>query len=279
MLLVQGFYKCPIFANHPFGLTKNSNSYVVFNEGESRFLPTFVWAPCGELSEHFVRAVSDRDTSHLQHSEVWSDTTFMTSQKPQKENSMMLALLLFLGAAGLVFAYLSSEEKAPKKTGAPASVKSEKFEKSVNRHLMLTNERIEMARQRMQIENSQALNADFSSTRPQQAYENPNRLDLSQDTRAQEIAEELGRAGRREESMSPHDIVQKELFNADQAQEYSQAYKEEYARQFVENARRGGYKVILSEDLSRVIKVIPIRNPSNSMNLFEDSGSGSGAIQ
>ncbi len=189
----------------------------------------------------------------------------------------MLALLLFLGAAGLVFAYLSGEESTPRKV-APRSVKSERYEKSVNRHLMITNERIEMARQRMQIE-AQVLSSEFSSTRPQQAYENPNRLDLSQDTRAQEIAEELGRGAHRQEGLSPHDVVQRELFNADQLQEYTQAYKEEYARQFVENARRGGYKVILSEDLSRVIKVIPIRNPSNSMNLFESGGSGAGAIQ
>ncbi len=45
----------------------------------------------------------------------------------------------------------------------------------------------------------------------------------------------------------------------------------------VENARRGGYKVILSEDLSRVISVTPLRIPSqNGMELFN---TGQGAVQ
>ncbi|WP_374001033.1 hypothetical protein [Bdellovibrio bacteriovorus] len=188
----------------------------------------------------------------------------MESQKPQKENSMFLALLLFVGAAAMIFVYLGTSDPPKKVAGAPAAAKSEKFEKSVNRHLMLTNEKMEMARQRMQVENARLMNSDFSETKAQAAYENDRRLDLSTDTRAQELAEELGRGSRREEAMSPHDIVQKELFNAEQAQEYSQAYKEEYARQFIENARRGGYNIILSEDLSRVLSVTPIRNPSNS---------------
>ncbi|WP_374034562.1 hypothetical protein ACES2I_01040 [Bdellovibrio bacteriovorus] len=196
----------------------------------------------------------------------------MTSQKPQKENSMLLALLLFVGAAVMVFVYLGSEDPPKKVASAPAAAKSEKFEKSVNRHLMLTNEKMEMARQRMQVENARLMNTDFNSTTAQSAYHNENRLDLTSDTRAQELAEELGRGTRKEETLSPHDIVQKELFNAEQQAEYSQAYKEEYARQFVENARRGGYRVILSEDLSRVLSVTPIRNPSGgSMNVFDYS--------
>ncbi|WP_374031751.1 hypothetical protein [Bdellovibrio bacteriovorus] len=40
----------------------------------------------------------------------------MTSQKPQKENSMLLALLLFVGAAVMIFVYLGSEDP-PKKSG------------------------------------------------------------------------------------------------------------------------------------------------------------------
>lgn len=186
----------------------------------------------------------------------------MSSQKPQKENSMLLALLLFVGAAVMIFAYLGTDDPVKKVPTAPIAAKSEKFERSVNRHLMLTNENMEMARQRMQVENARLMNTDFNSTQAQQAYQNDNRLDLSSDTRAQELAEELGRGSRKEQSLSPHDIVQKEMFNAEQQAEYSQAYKEEYARQFVENARRGGYRVILSEDLSRVLSVTPIRNPS-----------------
>lgn len=192
-------------------------------------------------------------------------------QKP-KENSMMLALLLFLGATGLVFAYLQSEEPAPAVSKTPASVQSEKFEKSVNRHLMFTNEKMELERKRMQLENAQLMNADFNSTKPQEAYQNHNHLRQDVDTRSADIANELGRGDKIADMYSPHDVVQREIYDAQQDAEYRQAYREEYARQFIENARRGGYNVKLSEDLSRVISVQPISGAQKGMELFSGSG-------
>lgn len=200
----------------------------------------------------------------------------MSNDKPQKEKSMLLALVLFLAAGGLIFAYLGGDTK--KKSGAPSTVaKTKKFEQSVNRHLMLTNERMELEKQRMALENAKILNNPISATRPQKAYTNDDRLDLSSDTRAADVAKDLGRGPRQEEIISPHDVVQKEIFNEELARQQSQAYREEYARQFVENARRGGYNVKLSEDLSRVISVTPIRNPSADFQVFDGTGSGRGS--
>lgn len=196
----------------------------------------------------------------------------MTSKKSQKESSLFLALLLFIGAAGLIFAYLGSEERSGKGKGSPV-LKTAEYEKAVNKHLMLTNEQIEMQRKKMQIETAAQMNSNFNATKPQAAFHNDSHLDLQSDDKAAEIAKELGRGSRFEEVNSPNDVIQKELFNQQQMQQYTEAYREEYARQFVENARRGGYKVILSEDLSRVISVTPIRNPSQqSMDLFNDNG-------
>ena len=197
----------------------------------------------------------------------------MEPERQDKEKSMLLALLLFLGAGGLIFAYLGSDGKK-KNAGVSATLKTEKFEKSVNRHLMLTNERMELEKQRMAVENADALNKGFAGTRSQKAYYNENRLDLSVDTRAQEMANELGRGQRQEDIESPHDIVQRELFNEEQAKQASQAYREEYARQFIENARRGGYKVQLSEDLSRVISVQPLRDNSSDFQIQGGTVSG-----
>lgn len=200
----------------------------------------------------------------------------MANDKSQREKSMLLALGLFLAAGGLIFAYLGGEDK--KKPGPAAITKTKKFEQQVNRHLMLTNERMELEKQRMALENAKILNNPMSATRPQKAYSNDERLDLSTDNRAAEVAKELGRGPKQEELASPHDIVQKELFNEEQAQQASQAYRQEYARQFIENARRGGYEVRLSEDLSRVISVKPIsRNPSADFQVFEGSGSIKGS--
>lgn len=182
----------------------------------------------------------------------------MSGQPQKKDNTMLLALLLFIGAGGLLFAYLGEEDQ-PQQRGPSAAVQSAQFEKSVNRHLMFTNENIEQRKQRMAVENAQLLNKDFNSTKPQAAYVPESRLDLSMDNRAADIAEEMGRGNRARTDFSPHDTVQRELYQADRDEEYSQAYREEYARQFIENARRGGYKVILSEDLTKVISVTPLK--------------------
>lgn len=190
----------------------------------------------------------------------------MSSAQEKKETPMLLALLLFIGAAGLIFAYLGSEDSKPARA-VETTVKSEKYEKAVNKHLMFTNEKMELERQRMAVENAKLLNSDFNATTPKQAYTNDSKLDLTVENRAAEIANELGRGLKEEQAMTPDEVVQRELFNQQQSQEYSRAYKEEYARQFIENARRGGYKVILSDDLSRVISVQPLRS-RQSMELF-----------
>lgn len=184
----------------------------------------------------------------------------------EKDNSKLFALLLLIGAGVLAFLYLGSENPKKRSTEVAASLKTEKYEKSVNKHLMVTNETMAMARQRMEIENAR-LAADFNATSAQPVYTAPQGgVDLSNDSRATDIANELGRGDKRPESFeNPNDIVQKELFNQQQQAAYSKAYKEEYARQFIENARRGGYKIKLGEDF-KVLSVTPIRAPSDQNN-------------
>lgn len=185
---------------------------------------------------------------------------------------MLIALVLFIGAAGLVFLYLGEDSA---KSSTKKLVQSSQYEKSVNRHLMMTNERIQMEQQKMQLESSSLLNKGARANHPERAYRNDNSLDLSHDQRAQEMARELGRGERQESFETPDDVIQREVMNNQQMAEYSDEYKKEYARQFVENARRGGYKVILSDDLSRVKSVTPIRQ-QEGMTLF---GSGAEPLQ
>ncbi|WP_413586016.1 hypothetical protein [Bdellovibrio sp. HCB274] len=197
----------------------------------------------------------------------------MAENKSQNDNSKLLAVLLFLGAGLLVLLSMGTETKS--KNGPGAVTKTPTFEKSVNKHLMLTNEKMEFQRRRMEIENSAS--ADFNRTKEQATY-NPqdSGLDLSNDSRSAETAAMFGR-GDREEGVpsNPHDVIQRELFNAEQDAAYSEAYKKEYARQFVENAAKGGYNVIL-DDQYRVRKVTPINRKPGTVDIFNSDG---GAIQ
>ncbi|WP_413559398.1 hypothetical protein [Bdellovibrio sp. HCB209] len=172
---------------------------------------------------------------------------------------------------------MSLGNEGAKTTGAPGEKKTAKFEQAVNKHLMLTNEKMEFEKRRMEIENS---GADFNSTKAQATY-NPtdSGLDLANDSKAAEVANILGRGVRQEGVPSnPHDVIQKELFNAEQEAAYSEAYKAEYARQFVENAARGGYRVILDDEY-RVKQVMPIQRTPGSMDIFNPTQSSGGAVQ
>ncbi|MNL05062.1 hypothetical protein D3C87_1256430 [compost metagenome] len=189
----------------------------------------------------------------------------------QKERSMLLALILFVGAGALIFMSLGSDNNK-NATGASAKTKTSEYKKNVNRHLMLTNEKMQMERRRMDIENFQTADR-LQDAKAQKAYQPRHDLDLATDSRGFDIANEIGRGEKQaEEPTTPAEVVQAELYYRQQANQYDEAYREEYARQFIENARRGGYRIKLSDDLSRVIQVQPIRNPSGVNTGFEGGG-------
>ena len=166
----------------------------------------------------------------------------------------------------------SDSKKATKGTSASAKTKTSEYQKNVNRHLMLTNEKMQMERRRMDVENFQTADR-LQDSRAQKAYQPHHDLDLNTDSRGFDIANEIGRGTKNAaEPSTPDEVVQAELYNRQQANQYDEAYREEYARQFIENARRGGYRVKLSDDLSRVIQVQPIRNPSGANTGFEGGG-------
>lgn len=190
----------------------------------------------------------------------------------QKERSMLIALILFIGAGALIFMSLGSDKKKSTAGVASAKTKTSEYQKNVNRHLMLTNEKMQMERRRMDVENFQTADR-LQDSRAQKAYQPRHDLDLNTDSRGFDIANEIGRGTKNAaEPSTPDEVVQAELYNRQQANQYDEAYREEYARQFIENARRGGYKVRLSDDLSRVIQVQPIRNPSGANTGFEGGG-------
>lgn len=64
------------------------------------------------------------------------------------------------------------------------------------------------------------------------------------------------------------EILDAEISEAQSRGFSSEEQKQEYARQFIENARRGGYHIELSDDLE-VIRAVPIRKPSQEKAVDE----------
>ncbi len=191
----------------------------------------------------------------------------------QSDSNKLIALLLLV-SAGLLFLLDKGSENTTsesarngtRKNQIPAAVRGAKFEKSVNHHLLVTGDTIDNQRKKIWIENINSAK-DLSSTSSQSNYKVPTEgAELNVDDRSTELADLLGRGARKESPiLDPNDIIQNELFNQQQWDEYSKAYREEYAKQFIENARRGGYKIILNDDF-KVISATPIRKPSPNAN-------------
>lgn len=189
------------------------------------------------------------------------------SSKSEKDKSYIVALALFVGAGLLLFSYLGGDKS---KSSLSSSAKK-KIEDSVNKHLMTTNDTISLQKQRMAVENAKLLYESQQNRKAgREAYQNDHSFDLSSETRAQEVARDLAR-DQILDSYSPHDVVQAEMYDQIQNQKEEQAYREEYARQFVENARRGGYEVQLTDDLTRVKSVRPLKK-NGQMEVFGSRG-------
>lgn len=170
-----------------------------------------------------------------------------------------------LAIAGvLLYSGLTSKDEV----GAKAEHKA-KVQATVNKHLERTAEELEMQRRRAQIENAR-LALDYQNSAPGQAYKNPREgIDLERDLREERVAEDLGRGESSPDGPNnPMDLIHQQIFVDQKNHEADEAYKREYARQFIENARRGGYEVRLSEDY-RVLSVKPIRRPTNQQKLFD----------
>lgn len=193
----------------------------------------------------------------------------MGKQKKQ-DKSYLLALALLLLAGFFVFLFLLPEGKNPQ--GAQSGVaQSKEYEARVNKHLFHTSQTMEMSREKMQLEANKIEQQGLGSAT---AKEEVHKLDFSADPRAEALIRELGRGEK--ESMGPStsdEQVQADLFEAQQDAEYSEAYKREYARQFVENARKAGYIIKLNDDY-KVISVKPLRKPADTYELFKSDGGG-----
>ncbi len=180
-----------------------------------------------------------------------------------KDKSLLAALMLFLGAGALVYLYFTSGPEKSEHAKASLKVKSADYEKRVNQHLLSTNERMELHRKKTEVENSASIAKSYRPSR-QEKYENSNHLDMSYDNSGAEVARELGRVRGHAQIDSPADAIQNEMYHQQMDREMEEQERIAYAQEFVDNARRGGWEVKLSPDLSTVISVRQIRQGSGS---------------
>jgi hypothetical protein len=197
-------------------------------------------------------------------------------RREESDLSKYLPLLLILGAGVLLYFGLNGQGGGLVSSGASRS--DPRVKNRVNSHLEKTVETMEMRKTQMIIQNTRAA-LEYGQTKPEVAVAPPSEgVDLRKDVRADIVAEDLGRETRVHSIPSnPTDLIHSQLFAEESQKAEDAAFKAEYARQFIQNAKAAGWEVQL-DDNYKVISVKKARAPSQSsgkgFQLFEEGSAG-----
>lgn len=172
------------------------------------------------------------------------------SASSARRDKVQLGFLLMFGSAALIF--FAASEEAPQDSSqlssTSVSARTPEVERIVNKHLLETNHRLEMQRSRRMVENFKSAPQVGQRLVSPQGTQLMDGVAMHGDKNQEEASLRVGRDRAQVHYDSPAQRVQAELADQ-QRQAYAQAKaKEEYAQKFVENARRGGWNVILDEN-------------------------------
>lgn len=184
-----------------------------------------------------------------------------------------LIVLSLVGVAGVYFYFdhkPASSEAAPVKSGLTAAER-EKVDQTVNKYLQAASNEaklnelrvqreLQLARKKLEEEKIKQIQAaEMKSAEipiDQQIYKRSAEITPAEVT-PQPVAQVAPKKSN--ETSFDQEIDPKSM---------TPEQKKEYARQYIENARKGGYAIELSNDLE-VIKVTPIRKPSQQSDAIQ----------
>lgn len=196
----------------------------------------------------------------------------MSDNSESQKNKGLALIFIGLASALVVAALLFDRQGTPSSEISPDQArilkekKREELEKSVNKHIQMTNRKIEIDKEKIKQE------AVFTIPRVGQLLLNPepgsDPIDMRGDRNEMNPARDLRRGT--VDTPSAGDVIHREMAENEDRKRQNEAYMKEYARQFVENARANGYEVELSADY----KVVNVRkvNPNSGT----DTGLGQG---
>ncbi len=185
-------------------------------------------------------------------------TSQVKTQK-KEDKSWVFILLLFLGLGIIYFSQSSEVNKSEIQIEhTPEHIKR------VDTHLKDTAFSLEADRRQRQSEAYQQLNK-LHNTMAEDPYRESTEFSLESDPYMQSLSEDLNRSRQAPaDQLTPEEIVQQRLYEDNQLQKASESYRESYAQQFIENARKGGWEVELGPNFEvlSVKKIRERRGPS-----------------
>lgn len=184
-------------------------------------------------------------------------------------------ILIFLGFVTLLMQDFGVTGASGQIEMGSIDLKSKDTQEKINRHLQETSRKMYLQEQRSQIE-SRKIQEEVRKMKAQEVYHvEPSTVDIPNANDRHYFNEQVGR-GRKDfgSPQDPSQMIQEQLFREESERQFSEAYKKEYTRQFIENARAGGWEIKV-DDSFRIISVKPIkRKPAE--NVFSDDGYNSG---
>ena len=192
------------------------------------------------------------------------------TQKPQKKPWLAI-VFIFAALVFLLLSFIAKKNSTKTQNSMQKNQHTEEYSDRVNEHLKMTAQRMKQQQDTFNLENERdKLNSNQVFTSSQSTSQSSSGVDFSTDTQWDDMADKLrNRESQHGEISGPADEVQYDLFQKQKEAEYTEAYKEAYSQAFVENARKHGYEIKLTEDfkIKSVRKIIQKKSPS----LFEQN--------
>lgn len=177
---------------------------------------------------------------------------------------IFISLAVLIGAMAFLYEGKAPMPEAPN-TAALKEKKRVELEKAVNRHIQDTNRKIEIDKEKIKQQaaftipqvGQMLMNSEGRPIDPIDMRGDRNELNAARDLRRNLL-----------DSNSADNVIHSEMADKEARRRQNEEYMREYARQFVENARRNGYEVELSPDY----KVLNVRQVSPGSDMGQGVG-------
>lgn len=205
---------------------------------------------------------------------IWVYMLQTKNETGKKKNNRLMGIFFLLISILLIYFLFSSEQRLDSVDPAlKSNIRDQDFTKSVNQHLQYQNIEMELERKKRELELKQLRDLHNQQT---EIVENQKKItvDMPAYSSEESVSKILGKFPKSKlETESLNEWIQQELYDKEKRAQYTEEYKKEFARQFVENARRKGWKVILNDEY-KVLSVTPLNSSKSGTYLFESGGGG-----
>lgn len=176
-------------------------------------------------------------------------------------NFLIFALVVIIGGA----IYYVKSNSAVKTAGLAEPLSSQQIDDIVNTHIKKTvreNRQTKMLNEKTMLETYKKL----------AELERQKKIDQDKEIAKIPTERQIWKEDQKVNDVTPEQVIGGAINEGIEQEKMDEAEKKEYARQWIQNARKAGYLLELSPDLE-VIQYTPIRKPSQQDDSVESSPS------